>query len=116
MRKANTRVLQGFSALLAGFMAVSCVDEKVVERIVEVEREIFQEPAEAALGMLGYSSQESKLTACGNCHIGPQKQWEATDHAGAWETLQNSGHASDSCAKCHTVNQLGNVHHHWAGS
>jgi len=108
MRKAHTRALQGLAAVLAVFAAVSCVDEKVVERIVEVERDLFDPPAAAAAGMLGYSNQESKLTVCGNCHVGPQKKWEATNHADAWATLQASGHAAEFCEGCHTVGQLGN--------
>jgi predicted CXXCH cytochrome family protein len=109
MRKSNERILKGLAALLAVFTAVSCVDEKIVERIVEVERELFQTPSEAAAGMLGYSDIETKLTVCGNCHVGPQSKWEETAHANAWEGLQSSGHAQEFCEGCHTVNELGNT-------
>ncbi|HSG47127.1 MAG TPA: cytochrome c3 family protein [Longimicrobiales bacterium] len=108
MRKANQRVRTGLAALLAVFAGASCVDEKVVERIVEVERDLFETPAEAAAGMLGYSDQETKLTVCGNCHVGPQIKWEETNHADAWATLQASGHAAEFCEGCHTVAELGN--------
>jgi predicted CXXCH cytochrome family protein len=108
MRKAHQRIRTGFVALLAGFAATACVDEKVVERIVEVERELFQAPAAEAAGMLGYSDQESKLTVCGNCHIGVQAEWVGSGHADAWEGLQASGHAQEFCEGCHTVSELGN--------
>lgn len=29
--------------------------------------------------------------------------WSETDHAGAWQTLQESGHAASYCFPCHTV-------------
>jgi predicted CXXCH cytochrome family protein len=32
-----------------------------------------------------------------------------TDHADAWATLQNSGHAAEFCEGCHTVAELGNT-------
>lgn len=109
MRKANQWVRGGLAALLAVMAGASCVNEKVVERIVEVERELFEAPAAAAAGMLGYSNQETKLTVCGNCHVGPQIAWENTAHADAWATLQASGHASGSCEGCHSVNERGNA-------
>jgi predicted CXXCH cytochrome family protein len=103
MRSAvrNTR----WVALLAGIAVSGCVDEK----IVEVPREIFDPPAAEAIGMLGYSDQDAGLTTCGNCHVGPQGQWEGSAHADAWAGLQDSGHASEFCEGCHTVNELGNT-------
>ena len=45
--KANQRVRTGLAALLAVFAAASCVDEKVVERIVETAaRELGRDPTE----------------------------------------------------------------------
>lgn len=108
MRMAHSRVLHGLLAFLVGFAAVSCVDEEIVERIVEVERELFEEPDAAALGMLGYTNAESKLTVCGNCHVGTQGEWEESGHADAWAGLQESGSAQAFCEGCHTVNELGN--------
>ena len=102
-RRTSTRI--GWVALLAGFAASGCVDEK----IIEVPREIFDPPAAEAAGMLGYSDQEAGLTVCGNCHVQAQTRWQETLHASAWEGLQDSGHASESCEGCHTVNQLGNT-------
>lgn len=87
------------SALLAG-----CLDESIVYR----DRELFEEPLAAALSFLGYTSTDDKLTVCGNCHIGPQGEWEETDHADAWAGLQDSGHAAEYCEGCHTTNELGN--------
>jgi len=85
-------------------MATGCVDEKVVFQ----ERPLFEQPAEAAGGFLGYSQQDAKLTVCGNCHVGTQSSWEETAHASAWEGLQSSDHVEDFCRNCHTVNELGN--------
>ena len=101
-RLTSSRV--GWVALLAGIAATGCVDEK----IVEVPKDIFDPPDAAAAKMLGYSDQEAGLTVCGNCHVQAQTRWSATLHAEAWEGLQDSGHASESCEGCHTVNQLGN--------
>src|SRR3990172_7969648 len=57
---------------------------------------------------VGYSDVSTKTTTCGNCHITKQRQWEATAHADAWNTLQASGHAQPFCASCHTVNGTSN--------
>ena len=105
MRSPKRSDRLGWVALLAGLAASGCVDEK----IIEVPREIFDPPAAEAAGMLGYTDQDSKLVVCGNCHVGPQKQWEETAHADAWEGLQSSGHAAEYCEGCHTVNELGNT-------
>ncbi len=93
-------------ALLAVLLlSVSCVDEQIVYR----DRELFEDPPVGAVGMLGYTDEESKLTVCGNCHIDFQSQWENTAHADAWNTLQESGHAQSFCESCHSVTQLGNA-------
>jgi predicted CXXCH cytochrome family protein len=83
----------------------ACTDEEIVFR----DRELFEDPPSAALGFLGYTDTTTKLTVCGNCHIGPQGQWEETGHADAWQGLQDSGHAQAFCESCHTTNELGNV-------
>ena len=89
-----------------GLSALSgCVDEKIVYR----DRDLFEEPLAEAASFLGYSDQADGLTVCGNCHIGPQAEWEATAHADAWAGLQDSGHAQAFCEGCHTVNELGNT-------
>ena len=45
--------------------------------------------------------------ACGGCHAQRDPDiwngWSNTLHAHAWENLQNSGHARESCNHCHTV-------------
>ncbi len=91
--------LAGFGLTLAG-----CVDEEVVFR----DRPLFQDPPSGAGSFLGYANQSEKLTTCGNCHVGMQAGWETTGHAGAWETLEASGHAQEFCEGCHSVNELGN--------
>lgn len=64
---------------------------------------------EAAIGFLGYETSSGPQTLCGNCHPGAQAHWENTAHAGAWATLQGSGHAEAFCEACHTVSSLGNA-------
>lgn len=85
-------------------LAVGCTDEDTVFR----DRDLFDPLPAGAADFVGYTDVSAKLTVCGNCHVGQQAQWVASPHAGAWETLQNSGHARDVCEACHTVNQLGN--------
>lgn len=92
------------AAIGLGILA-SCVDETIVFR----DRELFEEPLAAANSFLGYTSTDDKLTVCGNCHIGPQGEWEETAHADAWNGLQDSGHAQAFCEGCHTVSELGNT-------
>jgi hypothetical protein len=99
-RKATLTVL----SIVGLGLAAACVDEKIVFR----DRELFEEPLEAAGSFLGYSDVEDNLTTCGNCHIGPQGEWEETAHAGAWATLQDNPGAQEFCEGCHTVGQLGN--------
>ena len=105
MRIPKRGITRGLAALAMILTASGCTDETIIYR----DREIFEQPDAAAQGMLGYSDQESKLTVCGNCHVGPQGQWEETAHADAWNTLQASGHAASYCEGCHTVNELGNA-------
>lgn len=90
--------------LLAGAAASACVDEKIVYR----DRELFEALPPAAAEFVGYTDEASKLTVCGNCHVGQQGKWENTVHAGAWEDLQDSGHASATCEGCHTISDKGN--------
>jgi predicted CXXCH cytochrome family protein len=88
---------------MGALATTSCTDETIVFR----DRELFEEPLAAAAGAVGYSNQESKLTVCGNCHVGPQLEWEETGHAEAWVGLQDSGHAAEFCEGCHTVSEYG---------
>jgi len=57
---------------------------------------------------IGYSDPTTGQTTCGNCHVEKQKAWRATKHAGAWNTLQASGHATPACNNCHTTNGTSN--------
>jgi predicted CXXCH cytochrome family protein len=85
-----------------------CVDERVIYR----DRPIFLEPDPAALDFVGYANPdrpESKLTVCGQCHVGQQSQWERTAHAFTWDKMQATGAAQQLCEACHSVNSLGNV-------
>lgn len=102
---ASTRTRWCSLGVVVSALFVGCVDESIVFR----DRELFEDPVPEALEFLGYTSTEDQLTVCGNCHIGPQGEWEGTGHAGAWDGLQDSGHAQEFCEGCHTTNQLGNT-------
>jgi predicted CXXCH cytochrome family protein len=91
--------------LLLALAAVSGCDTQIVYR----DPKPYDDPPAGAGDFLGYSAVESKRTVCGNCHIGKQREWESTAHAGAWATLQNSGAAQPVCQECHTVSSLGNL-------
>lgn len=77
------------------------------ERIVEVRRPFFRDPPAAAAGVLGYDDEPTKLTVCGNCHIGQQGGWKQTAHADAFARLGAS--PQESCADCHAVTERGNA-------
>lgn len=87
------------------FVLVGCTDEKIVYR----DREPFNPPPDQQSGFLGYFTAATKQTTCGNCHVGHQRDWKTSAHAGAWETLEASGHAQAVCNACHTVSQNGNL-------
>jgi predicted CXXCH cytochrome family protein len=102
----KSRRIHGLIAVLALVgLTGACVDERVVFR----DRELFTDPPAGAADFLGYTNQETRLTVCGNCHINNQSEWEGTAHAGAWETLEASGHAQARCEGCHAVSALGNA-------
>lgn len=100
--RTRTLALLGFAA---AFVVSGCVDEKIVFQ----DRELFEEPLAEAGNFLGYTSTEDQLTVCGNCHIGPQSEWEGTAHSNAWAGLQASGGAQAFCEGCHTVSEMGNT-------
>jgi predicted CXXCH cytochrome family protein len=104
--KRNRRLLALLPALLLVVAAFGgCTDETIIYR----DFPLYEEPLEAAGGFVGYSSTDSKLVVCGNCHVSAQAQWDSTAHAGAWEGLQASGGAQTFCEGCHTVSELGNA-------
>jgi len=82
----------------------SCVD---TERVL-VQGPLFDDPPAGSEGFLGYSDVEKGLPVCGNCHVGQNAEWQETAHSRAWEDLQASGHAAESCEGCHTVGANGN--------
>jgi len=89
-------------------LTAGCTDTETIF----VERPLFEDPPAAANGYLGYGTEDAqaeKFTACGNCHIGSQSQWEQTGHAGAWASLQDSGHAQSFCEGCHAISEMGNA-------
>jgi predicted CXXCH cytochrome family protein len=92
-------------AAVVPFLA-ACTDERIVFR----DRELFTEPPTAAANFVGYTDSVSRLTVCGNCHVGQQNEWEETHHAVAFATLTEAGAAGNTvCQGCHTVNERGNV-------
>lgn len=86
-------------------LTAACVDTKAVF----VEQDLYAEPATAAEGFLGYNDVEGKVPVCGSCHVGLYGEWRDTKHADAWNGLQDSGHAQESCEACHTVGGNGNA-------
>jgi predicted CXXCH cytochrome family protein len=100
MRGIARLALVAYTLMLAG-----CLDERIVWR----DRPLFEDPPAAAGGFLGYSDAATSRTVCGNCHVGKQRQWAETAHAGAWATLQASGASRTLCEACHSVSSLGNV-------
>lgn len=66
-------------------------------------------PPELDEAFIGYSNVQTGQTTCGNCHIGKQRDWQATAHAGAWSTLQASGQAQAFCERCHTTSGFANT-------
>jgi len=100
----HSALVNGLSLAALSLVLASCVQtEKVF-----VEIPSYENPPTAAAGFLGYTNSGSKQPVCGNCHIGQYGEWKNTRHARAWDDLQASGHASESCEQCHTVGANGN--------
>jgi predicted CXXCH cytochrome family protein len=105
MSGSNPKRVAVWSAVILSVAVVAstgCVEE------VGSGGDRFPPPPEGAASFLGYSDVEDGTTVCGNCHVGQQSDWETSHHAGAWETLQESGNAQTLCEGCHTVGQRGN--------
>jgi len=92
------------AALTLTLLFAGCEDTLVYR-----DRELFNPPPDTVSGFLGYFNAAERQTTCGNCHKGKQAEWVGTKHSHAWEDLQASGHAQESCNRCHTVNEQGNV-------
>ncbi|MEX0893559.1 MAG: multiheme c-type cytochrome [Gemmatimonadota bacterium] len=82
--------------------AAGCTERLTVVEISE------EPPPEAAAGFLGYSQLTEGRPVCGGCHVGQNAEWRQTAHAHAWSSLQESGHAAETCEGCHTVGARGN--------
>jgi predicted CXXCH cytochrome family protein len=104
---ANVHATAVIGVLAVGVcaFAAGCTSERIVFR----NGANFPTPAATAGGFLGYFDTPNKQTVCGSCHIDAQTRWSGTKHHGAWNTLQTSGHATGSCEKCHSVDNLGNA-------
>ncbi len=57
----------------------------------------------AGLAYLGYEDASRHLPVCVTCHTDNTYGWRNTAHAGALNTLYESGHAASYCLPCHTV-------------
>ena len=95
--------------LAGGGVGIACTETEYVYDTTEVDRPLFNQPADSLNGFLGLYSVADNKTSCGNCHADYQGKWAGTKHADAWETLENSGGAQDFCRGCHTVSELGNA-------
>jgi Cytochrome c554 and c-prime len=100
LRAAFRRAWPCFS--LATLLVGACTTEEIVQP--------FNPPPDQASGFLGYFTASEKLTTCGNCHVGEQRDWAQTAHSNAWTDLQSSPSFSGTCAGagCHSVNWRGN--------
>jgi predicted CXXCH cytochrome family protein len=98
-------VWRGTASAILVLASGGCVDEKIVYR----DNPAFVTPPAAAAGFLGYADTTEGRTVCGNCHVGQQGKWSQTAHSDAWESLQASGHASESCEGCHSIGDKGNA-------
>jgi len=92
-------------SVVAVVFIASCTTEKIVYR----DRDPFNPPPDAQSGFLGYYTVSSKQTTCGNCHVGHQRDWRQTAHAGAWASLVASGAQQASCNACHSLTDKGNA-------
>ena len=91
--------LLGFVIVLSG-----CTDETVL-----FTGELFEAPPDTVNNFLGYFDVAEKETVCSSCHPDKASGWQTTGHADAWEALQSSAMAHESCEGCHAVSQLGNA-------
>ncbi|HEX9164882.1 MAG TPA: multiheme c-type cytochrome, partial [Gemmatimonadales bacterium] len=105
MLTSLSRKLAGLLPFLLVAALAACTDEK----IVEVERPPFNEPADPSSGFLGYYDADTKQTTCGNCHADFQATWSETVHADAYATLKANTGAQPFCYSCHTISANGNV-------
>src|SRR5574338_761292 len=106
MRFRNrTRIGALVTALAAVSLLSSCGSDKIVYR----DRPPFNPPPDSVNGFLGLFDVATNQTTCGNCHVGHQRDWKTSGHAGVFATLVNSGHASATCYGCHTVSEHGNL-------
>ncbi len=93
------------SAILGLGSLAACTETKEVF----VDLPDYEDPPPGADGFLGYTNSESSTPVCGNCHVGQFGEWQGTRHAHAWQDLQDSGHAAETCEGCHTVGANGNA-------
>ena len=98
------------TAVRAAVVIMAAAALACVEKTVYRDRTDFETPPPSAARFVGYNRPAQKQTTCGACHVGPQREWEGTGHAGAFATLEAlpAGQRQGLCYACHTVNNLGN--------
>ena len=105
----RTRHSKLVTSLALGFVLLGGLSGCMDEGSLYPDQPAWAEVNDNALGFLGYSDAAAKTPTCWSCHPGLKAEWQQTAHAGAWATLQNSDHAAEYCAPCHTVGMLGNL-------
>jgi predicted CXXCH cytochrome family protein len=94
-----------------GFLAAALFSLGMLgcEETVYIDKPLFEDPPQGAVGFLGYSDVTAKKTTCGACHAGQQVDWKESKHAIAWASLKANPGAQDYCNDCHTVSGKGNL-------
>jgi len=98
--------------VVTGLAVAACTETEIREVIVEFEQPVFEEIPAGAAGFIGYPSvdaRENHFSVCGNCHIGQHSEWQGTDHSHAWEEMEESGLAQESCENCHAISENGSA-------
>jgi hypothetical protein len=96
-------VMNSFSHTLLEMGESVGEDPATLELIATVQASIDE--AAAAVGVEARAdSPFAGSAACRGCHTAQWEQWNATDHAGAWDTLVSAGRQLDlACFECHVT-------------
>ena len=99
-------------AIFTVFALSACTETEVVTEVITdtviVTAPLYPPLPDGANSFVGFNNTENETTTCGSCHSSAQAAWSGTAHAGAWDTLQDSGHSQSFCENCHAISQLGN--------
>ena len=79
-------------------------DPATLELITTTQASIEQSAMEASTEARAAGLPFVGSALCRGCHTDQWEQWNATDHAGAWDTLIEAGRQSDlACFECHVT-------------